>query len=199
MSRVSRAPFAVLAVVIVGAACAGGDKPADSSRLPDSATVVRPAQTVAPAPPALTDTSILALFDEANMADSARGAVAAVKGTNGEVKSFGRDMMRDHHALRVAGQELATSLNIAPALSPGDTTAAQDAALKDSLTTMAAGPEWDKAYISHVIAAHRALLGMAQTALGAAQHPETKALIEKSAPNLQAHLEHASSILSKLQ
>ena len=50
--------------------------------------------------------------------DSA-GNMASTKGTNAEVKGFGRDMMRDHHALRKAGQDLAKKLNLTPATPRG--------------------------------------------------------------------------------
>jgi predicted outer membrane protein len=46
---------------------------------------------------------------------------------------------------------------------------------------------------------HQAVLNTAQTALGATQNAELRALIEKAAPNIQAHLDRAKSIQSKLQ
>src|SRR6195256_917492 len=59
--------------------------------------------TGASATGAWTDANIFALLDEANAADSTAGAVAATKGTAAAVRSFGKDMMRDHHKLRVDG------------------------------------------------------------------------------------------------
>jgi putative membrane protein len=186
MSRVlSRTPIAALCAAVLVAACAKGDTAADSSKMVDSTKVssttmtTTPAATATPAAPALTDPNIVALLDEANMADSAAGSVAASKGTSPEIKSFGKDMMRDHHALRKAGQDLAAKLNVTP-VSP-------------------AGAAWDKAYIDHEVTYHEAVLATAQSALGAAQNAELKALIEKAAPNLQAHLDHAKSIQSKLK
>src|SRR5205823_3139291 len=64
------------------------------------------------APAALTDANIVYILDNANMLDSAAGAVAATKGTNSEVREFGKRMMRDHHALRKQGQDLAKKLNV---------------------------------------------------------------------------------------
>ena len=54
-----------------------------------------------------TDANIAALLDEANMADSAAGALAATKGTSSAVRDFGRRMTRDHHTLRAQGEALA--------------------------------------------------------------------------------------------
>jgi putative membrane protein len=202
MSRVLfRTPFAALCAAALVAACAKGDKTADSARAADSSAAATAAATpAAPAPaPALTDPNIVAILDGANMIDSANGSVAATKATSAEVKSFGKDMMRDHHALRKAGQDLARKLNVTPEMPAGDNSAAAGAAFKDSLTAMPAGAAWDKAYIDHEVAYHAAVLQTAQTALGAAQNAELKSLIEKAAPNLQAHLDHAKSIQSKLQ
>ena len=203
MSRVLfRTPLAALCAVTLVAACGKGDSTADSTKKADSAAMGATTTTsAAPAPapaPALSDPNIVAILDGANMADSAAGSVAAMKGTSAEVKSFGRDMMRDHHALRKAGQDLAKKLNVTPEPPAGDNSAAAAAAWKDSLTTMPAGAAWDKAYVNHEVAYHQAVLTTAQTALGAAQNAELKALIEKAAPNIQAHLDHAKSIQTKL-
>jgi putative membrane protein len=199
---VRHTPIAALCAMALVAACGKGDKSADSLKAADSTAAATPAPAAgapaaAPAP-ALTDANIVALLDGANMADSSAGSVAATKGTSADVKSFGKDMMRDHHALRKAGQDLAKKLNVSPEMPAGDNSAAAASAWKDSLTTMPAGAAWDKAYINHEVSYHEAVLATAQTALGAAQNAELKALIEKAAPNIQAHLDHAKSIQSKL-
>ncbi|MDB4887555.1 MAG: hypothetical protein JWN79_2993 [Gemmatimonadetes bacterium] len=199
---VRHTPLAALCAMVLVGACSKGDKTADSAKPADSSMAATPAPAAgapaaAPAP-ALTDANIVALLDAANMADSASGSVAATKGTSADVKSFGKDMMRDHHALRKAGQDLAKKLTITPEPPAGDTTAAAASKFKDSLTAMPAGAAWDKAYITHEVATHEAVLQMAQTALGAAQNAELKTLIQKAAPNIQAHLDHAKSIQSKL-
>src|SRR3954463_16229662 len=50
-----------------------------------------------------SDANIVALLDEANMADSSAGAIAVTKGTSSQVRDFGRRMTRDHHTLRAQG------------------------------------------------------------------------------------------------
>ncbi|MDB4879465.1 MAG: hypothetical protein JWL60_911 [Gemmatimonadetes bacterium] len=201
MSRVIRhTSLAALCATALLGACSKGDSTADSARMADSAAAA-PAAPVAAAPaaPTLTDPNIVAILDAANMVDSASGAIAASKGTSADVKSFGRDMMRDHHALRKAGRDLAAKLNVTPALPAGDNSEAAASAFRDSLTAAPAGAAWDKMYIDHEVTYHQAVLETAQTAATAAQNAELKALIEKAAPNIQAHLERARSIQSKLQ
>jgi len=188
--------FVALSAAALVGGCGKGDKGADSVKTDTMATA--PATTTPPPAPALTDANIAAILDQANATDSAAGSVASSKGTAGDVKTFGKDMMRDHHALRKAGQDLVKKLGVTPALPAGDNSQATAQAWQDSLTAMPKGAAFDKAYIDHEVVYHQAVLQTAQTALGAAQNQELKDLITKAAPNIQAHLDHAKSIQSKL-
>jgi putative membrane protein len=181
------------------AGCSKGENKADSAAAADSAAKAAAAATPAPPPPpALTDANIAAILDGANAADSAAGNVAATKGTSSDVKSFARDMMRDHHALRKAGQDLAKKLNLTPAMPAGDTSATAAANWQTTLNSLAKGAAFDTAYINHEVAYHQALLSTAQTAQTAAQDTSLKALITKAIPNVQAHLKHAQDVQAKL-
>jgi len=197
-TRVTRV-FTVLGACALWAACSKEGGKADSAAAADSAAkAAAAAPPPAPAPAPLTDANIAAILDGANAADSAAGNVAATKGTNAEVKAFGRDMMRDHHALRKAGQDLAKKLNLTPAAPAGDTsqTAAQN--WQNKLSSLPKGAAFDTAYINHEVAYHQAVIATAQTAQTAAQDTSLKALITKAIPNLQAHLKHAQDIQGKL-
>ena len=199
LSVIRRTPFALACAAALVAACSKADNTGDSARAADSTAVAATSTSaMTPAAPAMTDANIVAYLDAVNMADSSAGAVAAAKGTHADVKTFGRDMMRDHHALRVAGQDLAKKLNVTPQPGASDTTAQHASKMMDSLNTQARGAAWDKAYIDHEVMMHQAVLNTAQTALGATQNAELRALIEKAAPNIQAHLDKAKSIQSKL-
>jgi putative membrane protein len=197
--RLARAA-ALLGACVLWGACAKSDNKADSAAAADSAAkaAAATAPPPAPTPPPLTDANIAAILDAANAADSAAGKIASTKGTRADVKDFGRMMMRDHHALRKQGQDLAKKLNLTPAMPAGDTSQAAAQHWQDSLNAMPKGAAWDKAYIDHEVAYHQAVLQTAQTALGAAQNAELKDLITKAAPNLQAHLAKAQDIQGKL-
>ena len=198
MPRVLRhASFAALCAASLVAACSKGDAPkADTAMAAPAAPAA--ATPAAPAAPTLTDANIVAILDGANAADSSAGAVGATKGTSAEIRSFAKDMMRDHHALRKAGQDLAKKLNVTPEMPAGDNSAAAAMAWHDSLTAMTKGADFDKAYIDHEVTYHQAVLQTAQAALGAAQNAELKALITKAAPNIEAHLKHAQAIQGKM-
>jgi len=191
--------FIVFGACALWAGCSKDGSKADSAAAADSAAKSAAAATPAPAAPApLTDANIAAILDNANATDSANGNIASTKGTNSEVKAFGRDMMRDHHALRKAGQDLAKKLNLTPAMPAGDTSAAAATNWQNTLNTLGKGAAFDTAYINHEVAYHQAVLSTAQTAQTAAQDTSLKALIAKAIPNLEAHLKHAQEIQGKL-
>lgn len=146
----------------------------------------------------LSDANIAAMLDQANAADSAAGAVAASKGTNAQVKSFGRRMERDHHQLRQQGQDLVKKLNVTPQMPAGDTSETAAKHWEDSLKAMPKGAAFDRAYIDHEVAAHQQVLQTLQTAQSQAQNQQLKDLITKATPLIQAHLQEAQSIQSKL-
>jgi len=200
---IRRTSTVALCAAALVAACAKKENNADSARLADStaaaSSTTTATTTTTSTPPALTDANIVALVDHANMADSATGSVAASKGTNSEVKSFGRDMMRDHHALRQMGQDLAKKVNVTPQMPPSDSSEARDKAWLDSLNSMPKGAAWDKAYIDHEVIAHQMVLSTLHTAEGAAQNADLKALITKAIPTIESHLKKAQDIQSKLQ
>ena len=146
----------------------------------------------------LSDANIVYILDQANAADSARGRLAETKGTNASVKSFGKLMVGEHHALRKQGQQLAKKLNVTPQAPANDQSEAQAKTEMDSLNAMPKGKAWDKAYIDYEVNYHQQVLQTATKALDAAQNQELKDLIKKAAPVIQKHLNQAKQIQQKL-
>ncbi len=189
------------ALAVAWAACSKSARNADSLAATMDTTAKPAAATPTPdttATTTLTDVNIVALLDEANAGDSAMGKLASTKGTSASVKEFGRDMMRDHHKLREAGQTLAKKENLAPQAPANDTLATASGKMHDNLTQMAKGKDWDKAYIDNEVAVHQAVLNLLQTASNSAQDTALKSLITKAQPTIQAHLQKAQSVQSKL-
>lgn len=184
----------MLLALAVGAAvlnaCGKKDSTADTSAAAASGDTTG---GVGPAP-AWTDENIFALLDQANAADSAHGAIASTKGTSSAVRDFGKQMMRDHHTLRAEGEALAKRLRITPVAPANDTLAASAQKAGEMLNSTAKGKDFDKAYIDHEVEMHKTVLEIATKAMNAAQSTELKNLIQKAAPNVQAHLDKAQSI-----
>ena len=149
-------------------------------------------------PGQLTDANIVALLDEANMADSASGAYAATKATNPEVKAFAKLMMGEHHALRAQGQQLAKQLGVTPQLPADDPLKPAAQSEMTALKGAAKGAAFDRTYIEQEIGIHKAVLDLAGKAHDAAQNEQLKKLIEQAGPVIQKHLDRAEAIQKKL-
>jgi putative membrane protein len=152
----------------------------------------------AAAPGALTDANIVALLDEANVADSAGGAFAVRKATSPDVKAFAKLMMNEHHALRVSGQKLAKQLNITPAAPADDPLKPAAQNEMAALQSAPKGAQFDKTYIDQEVGVHQAVLDLAAKAHDATQNADLKKLIEQAKPVIEKHLNRAEAIQQKL-
>jgi putative membrane protein len=147
----------------------------------------------------MSDPNIFYALDAVNMGDSAKGAIAATKGTSAEVRDFAKMMVRDHHTLRQQGQDLAKRLAAQPTPPPGDSLPAKLDSALSRLNAAEKGRDFDKAYIDHEVGAHREALTILVSAMSITQNSEIKNLIQKTAPIVQAHLDKAEAIQKDLQ
>jgi putative membrane protein len=188
-------------VALVGGAIAMAACAKEKTTTTDSAAgAMTPTDSsaMAPAAPAMTDANIVAYLDAANVADSAGGKVASTKGTDKDVQAFGKMMMGEHHALRVAGQDFAKKASITPEAASNDTTKAHGEHELATLNSTPKGAAWDKAYIDGEVATHQSVLDNAKSAHDATQNADLKALLEKATPVIQKHLDRAKEIQKKL-
>jgi len=193
-----------LLMVVTVAACAKKEASraadtlkVDTTGAAPAAVTPPPAETTAAAT-TLSDPNIVFVLHAANAADSARGKLAETKGTSPEVKSYGKLMVGEHHTLNEQGDALAKKLNVTPVAPANDQSEAQARMEMDSLTALAKGAAWDKAYIAYEVGYHQALKDIATKALAQAQNAELKALITKATPIIQAHLDKAQAIQTKM-
>src|SRR5438876_10199821 len=155
-SRLTTLAVATLAIV----ACAKKENYAADTTAAASTTRADTSAMAAGAPAPSgnwTDPNIVALLDEANMADSSAGAVAATKGTASAVRDFARRMMRDHHQLRAQGQGLAKKLKITPAAPPDDPVTPAAPEEMDTLNSIARGKDIDNSYIDAAVDVQKAV------------------------------------------
>ena len=131
--------------------------------------------------------------------EAVRTALAITKASNADVKQFGETMVRDHEAVNKQATDLAKKLGVKPednATSQslkkgGDENVAKLKKLK--------GKAFDKAYVDQEVAYHQAVLdAIDKTLIPNAKNAELKALIEKVRPAIDAHLQHAKMVQSKL-
>ena len=185
--------------LVAGCGDRRGEDTAGRMGSPDTMSA-RPETADAGAPGAgqLSDANIVALLDEANMADSASGAYALGKATDPDVKAFARLMMGEHHALRAQGQQLAKRLNVTPEAPADDPLKPAAASEMAALRAAPKGAQFDRTYIEQEVGIHKAVLDLAEKAHGAAQNEELKKLIEQAKPVIEKHLDRAEELQKKL-
>jgi putative membrane protein len=149
-------------------------------------------------PASITDSNIIYILAQANAADSARGHLAAIKGTSADVKQFGALMAGEHHALRVAGSQLATRLGVTQQAPVNDKSVRQARTEIARLEAQPRGTSWDRSYIAYEVNYHQGILQSAGGLLDAAQAPQLKDLLKQSGAVVQKHLELATMIQHKL-
>lgn len=146
----------------------------------------------------LDDATIVGIFDAANTWDISTGTLASKKGTRQDVKDFGAMLARDHKSVQQQGRDLAKKLGVTPVA------VATDFALKkdydDTMKQLGgvSGAEFDKAFLAHEVAYHKAVIDAVTTQfLPAIKNAELKAFVEKVAPAFDAHMKAAQSLLTK--
>jgi putative membrane protein len=145
----------------------------------------------------LDDPTIVAIFDAANSWDMESGALAAKKGTTKEVRDYGAMIARDHQAVRQMGRDLAKKLSVTPT-APKNFGMAKDHATAMATLKSAQGKAFDRAFLQHEVAFHKAVMdAMDSTLLPSLQNQEVKDLVKKVEPAFNAHMLAAQNILDK--
>jgi len=147
---------------------------------------------------ALDDSVIVGIFDVANTWDIATGSLAATRASRKDVKDFGAMLVRDHKVVQDSARKLAAKLNVAPVRVPADfpLKVAHEAAMK-KLSALT-GPAFDKAFLEHEVAYHKAVGdALNQSLLPAMKSPELKAYVTQVVPAFAAHQLAAETLLKK--
>jgi len=172
---------------------------AETATVPADTGAMAPAANAPAAPAELSDANIVALLDHANAADSTAGALAVTKATDPAVKQFAKLMMSEHHALRKQGADLAKQLKVTPEPPANDPVTPLAQQETQALQSAPKGAQFDRTYIDQEVAAHQAVLDLANQAHDQAKNEQLKALIEKAKPVIEKHLDQAKQLQQKLQ
>ena len=145
----------------------------------------------------LDDPTIVAIFDAANTWDIETGTMAEKKGTTKEVRDYGEMIARDHNAVRKLGRDLAAKLGVTPT-PPKNFGMAKDHAGAASKLQAANGKAFDREFLQHEVAFHKAVIDAINTTLlPSLQNQEVKDLVKKVAPAFEAHMAAAQNLLDK--
>jgi putative membrane protein len=146
----------------------------------------------------LDDPTIIAIFDAANTWDMETGAIAKEKATTPELREFGAMLVHDHQMVRQQGRDLVKKLGVHPT-PPKDFAMAKDHAAALATLRSAKGAAFDRAFLEHEVAFHKAVIdAVTTTLLPALKNEEARALVTKVAPAFKAHMDAAQYKLDKL-
>jgi len=145
----------------------------------------------------LDDPTIVAIFDAANTWDVETASLGEKKGTTKEVRDLAAMFARDHANVRQQGRDLAKKLGVTPT-PPKDFAMAKDHAAAMKKLEGLSGKAFDKAFLEHEVAFHKAVIdAVTTTLLPALKNAEVKDLVTKVAPAFQAHMLAAQNLLDK--
>lgn len=145
----------------------------------------------------LDDPTIVAIFDAANTWDMETGALAAKRGHTHAVRDFGAMLVKAHRGVRQEGRDLAKKLHVTPT-PPKDFGMAKDHAEAMRKLRSLHGAAFDRAFLAHEVAYHKAVIdAVTTTLLPALKNQDVKNLVTSVAPAFQAHMAQAQSMLDK--
>jgi putative membrane protein len=147
----------------------------------------------------INDAQIASIVVTANQVDIDAGKLAQTKGSNADVKAFGKQMVTDHTGVNKQATALVTKLKVTPEDNATSKSLKQGG--EDNLKNLRTlkGAAFDKAYVDHEVAYHQAVLdAVDKTLIPNAKNEELKALLVKVRPAFVAHLEHAKHVQSTL-
>ena len=202
-----RRALAVAACAAALAACAKKEgATTDTAAAPamrsDTGMAPMAPSTPAPAPAGTvavtSDAEILAAIGMTNASEIGEGKLAETKATNADVKSFARDMVKDHTSLQGDADKLAKKINVTPkAPAAADDMKKESAAVMDSLKA-AKGATFDQQYIAGQVTDHQKALDNLKSFEGSAQNADLKNLIQQAIPKVQQHLDRARELQGKM-
>ena len=145
------------------------------------------------------DAQIASIVVTANQVDIDAGKLAESKGSNAEVKAFGKQMVTDHSGVNKQAVALVTKLKVTP--EDNATSKSLKSGGEENLKNLKtlSGAAFDKAYIDHEVAYHEQVLdALDKTLIPSAQNAELKSLLVSVRPAFVAHLDHAKHLQSTL-
>jgi putative membrane protein len=148
----------------------------------------------------VSDAEIAAIVVTANTVDAEMGDLAVERASNAEIRQFGKTMGTDHRAVNAAAVELVTKLGVTPVESATSQKLRTDGAAVKAQLAAQSGAAFDRAYITHEVAYHKAVIAAVdQLLIPSATNAELKATLIGVRPAFVAHLAHAEKLLAGLK
>jgi putative membrane protein len=187
-----------LAFLATTAACSRRDNAATDTLAVGGASTGASAAAATATPNAdvagMTDGNIAATIKVLNDGQIELGELATKKASSAQIKTFARDMIRDHTAMQKSLDSLAAAKNLAPQTAPMSESIKSDAqAMHDRLDKLS-GATFDSAYINGQVTDHQKALDALNNMSSAATDADVKSAIRGAIPMVQGHLDRARSL-----
>jgi putative membrane protein len=154
-----------------------------------------PAQAAAP-----TDPQIAHIAYTAGNIDIAAAKQALARSHNRTVRSFARQMVRDHRAVNEKALALVKKLHVTPETNPTSASLQKDANSALRRLSHLSGRSYDRAYIDNEIAYHKTVNGaLESTLIPSAKNGELKSLLETGLSLFREHQAHAEQVAKELK
>jgi putative membrane protein len=140
------------------------------------------------------DSSFITKAAEGGIAEVKLGQLAAQKGSNADVRSFGQQMVDDHGKANNELKQLASSKGVTL---PSDISS-KDQATYDRLSKLD-GAAFDHAYVQDMVADHREDVNEFRRESRSGSDSDVKAWAGKTLPTLEHHLQLAESLQTKVK
>lgn len=165
-----------------------------------SAAAFLVAGTAAVAADAPTDPQIAHIAYTAGAIDIAAGKQALARSHNSAIRSFAREMVRDHQAVNDKALALVKKLHVTPEPNPTSASLTKQADATRARLSHLSGRAFDRAYIDNEVAYHKTVNGaLESTLIPNAKNGELKSLLESGLTLFREHQAHAEQIAKELK
>lgn len=149
--------------------------------------------------PKLSDAEVAAVAVAANQIDISTAEIAKEKSKNADIIKFAETMISDHKAVNEQAAALVKKLGVTPKENAVSQQLLSDAEKTKKELRSKKGENFDKAYIDHEVAYHKAVIGAVEDLLiPETENAELKELLQQVLPALQTHLQHAEMVQKQL-
>ena len=147
-----------------------------------------------------TDPQIAHIVYTADSLDIAAGKQALKMSHNPAVRSFAKEMIRDHSAVNDKALALVKKLHVTPQTNPTSASLTKAADAEGAKLGKLKGAAFDREYIVNEVDYHKTVNGaLKSTLIPSAQNGELKSLLETGLKLFQEHQAHAEQVAAKLK
>lgn len=144
----------------------------------------------------LSDPEIAHIAVTANALDVEAARLALDRSDDAAVRDFARTMIRDHEGVIEQAKALAGRLGVTPRDNATSRSLSSGAEKTRRELSSLDGADFDRAYMQNEVEYHETVIAaIEQTLIPSTENGELRGLLEAVLPALEAHLEHARSVL----